>query len=68
MQTAISIFLILFIIILCSILAYYIYMTSLINHEYNTIQKKECKDMRWGCCPDELTPKYDDTGTNCRGF
>jgi hypothetical protein len=42
------------------------------NHEYNTIQKtiqkKECKDMRWGCCPDELTPKYDDKGTNCRGF
>lgn len=68
MNIFINIFLIAIIIILCFFVFYYVYMSSLVNHEYNTIKKKECKDMRWGCCPDELTPKYDENGTNCRGF
>jgi hypothetical protein len=24
-----------------------------------------CKNTRWGCCPDNLIPKYDQMGTNC---
>lgn len=24
-----------------------------------------CDQLRWGCCPDNLTPKYDQMGTNC---
>ena len=25
-----------------------------------------CSGTLWGCCPDEVTPKYDPQGTNCR--
>jgi hypothetical protein len=25
----------------------------------------DCKTTRWGCCPDNLIPKYDPMGTNC---
>ena len=25
-----------------------------------------CSGTRWGCCPDDDTPKYDPYGTNCR--
>jgi len=25
----------------------------------------DCKNTRWGCCPDNLIPKYDQMGTNC---
>jgi hypothetical protein len=24
-----------------------------------------CINTRWGCCPDNLIPKYDQMGTNC---
>lgn len=24
-----------------------------------------CLGTRWGCCPDQITPKYDQEGTNC---
>jgi len=24
-----------------------------------------CLATRWGCCPDMVTPKYDQAGTNC---
>jgi len=69
MSTVLLIFFITIIIILCLILFYYISETSVVNQEYNsTIQETECKDMRWGCCEDELTPKLDDQGSNCRGF
>ncbi len=27
-----------------------------------------CKFRRFGCCSDELTPKLDIFGSNCRGF
>ncbi len=68
MSADLLIFFIIIIIILSLILFYYIYETSLINYEYNTIKETECKDTRWGCCDDKLTPKYDDQGSNCRGF
>ena len=32
------------------------------------IEEKKCIDMRWGCCPDGISTKYDQDGTNCRGF
>ena len=28
----------------------------------------DCKYRRFGCCPDDLTPKLDIFGSNCRGF
>lgn len=24
-----------------------------------------CEGTRWGCCPDDITPKYDHQGSNC---
>ena len=31
----------------------------------NKIVIGSCGGTRWGCCPDGLTPKYDQMGTNC---
>jgi hypothetical protein len=31
----------------------------------NKIVVDDCKNTRWGCCPDGLIPKYDPIGTNC---
>lgn len=31
----------------------------------NKIIVGDCKTTRWGCCPDNLIPKYDQMGTNC---
>jgi len=28
----------------------------------------DCKNRRWGCCNDNITPKLDFNGSNCRGF
>lgn len=33
--------------------------------EKNKIIVGDCKNTRWGCCPDNLIPKYDPMGTNC---
>ena len=58
-----NIFLILFIIILI-MLAIYLYLLYSLKND----MKVGCLYNRWGCCPDKLTPKLDDKGTNCRGF
>ena len=31
----------------------------------NTMPSSSCKNTPFGCCPDNTTPKTDDTGTNC---
>lgn len=35
------------------------------NKKTNKIIVGDCKNTRWGCCPDNLIPKYDPMGTNC---
>jgi hypothetical protein len=37
------------------------------NIEFSNIETN-CLYRRWGCCNDKITPKYDDKGSNCRGF
>jgi len=34
------------------------------SNKYNTA----CYWRRWGCCNDNITPKLDIFGSNCRGF
>jgi hypothetical protein len=66
-------FIILLIIIILSIyiLAWFItFITNVKNiyfPEFSDI-KTNCKYRRWGCCKDNITPKLDQDGTNCRGF
>jgi hypothetical protein len=35
------------------------------NKKKNKFVIGDCKNTRWGCCPDNLIPKYDPSGTNC---
>jgi uncharacterized membrane protein len=65
-----SLFLIALIIGLTLFFTYNIYKSK--NDKNNSsktiIEEKKCIDMRWGCCPDGISTKYDQDGTNCRGF
>ena len=36
--------------------------------DMESINKTCCLYNRFGCCPDKLTPRLDQDGTNCRGF
>ncbi len=44
--------------------ATYLIMESVIPKEKQN-KFKNCSKTRWGCCDDNLTPKYDQMGTNC---
>jgi len=70
MDTYLSLFLILLIVGLTSFFIYYIYKSKHVknNSSKTIIEEKKCIDMRWGCCPDGISTKYDQDGTNCRGF
>lgn len=59
-----DIFLLIFIIILIIIII--LYVCNKINN--STIYNVSCAWKRWGCCKDNLTPKLDIFGSNCRGF
>jgi hypothetical protein len=36
--------------------------------ESDTKYTVSCKWRRWGCCNDQVTPKLNIFGSNCRGF
>lgn len=44
--------------------ATYLIIESITPKDKNKKQK-DCKKTRWGCCDDNFTAKYDQTGTNC---
>ena len=65
----IILFLLIFIIILSiSLFAYF--HQKLLNDDMDKIEinNTDCLYKRWGCCNDKVTPKYDEKGSNCRGF
>jgi hypothetical protein len=47
---------------------YYKTLPNRINKEEHKIGYYDCKKSKYGCCNDKITPKYDDKGSNCRGF
>ena len=51
-------------------LAVWAIMEAIIRNKMKKMMKSkmivgDCKTTRWGCCPDNLIPKYDQMGTNC---
>jgi hypothetical protein len=69
----IYLFLILLIVIILTIyiLSSFIFLLVNIKRNYDpefSNIKINCKYRRWGCCKDNVTPKLDINGTNCRGF
>ena len=58
--------LILYIIIVLLILYFIIWYIE--NTVFFTDITTNCKYKRFGCCPDDITPKLDIFGSNCRGF
>lgn len=69
----IYLFLILVIVIILTIyilswfIFFFINIKKIYDREFSNV-KISCKYRRWGCCKDNLTPKLDINGTNCRGF
>lgn len=57
-----------FIILLIIILIIYTFMWWKANTVTFSDIDIDCKYRRFGCCPDDLTPKLDTFGSNCRGF
>ncbi len=58
-------FLILLIIILCILYQIYRFYNPYFPYDE---KMNNCQWSRWGCCKDKITPKYDQQGTNCRGW
>jgi len=57
-----------FFIIIFILLIVYIIMWWKANTITFSDKDTNCKYLRYGCCPDNLTPKLDTFGSNCRGF
>ena len=54
-------------------LAVWAIIEAIIHNKMKKIMKNKiivgnCMNTRWGCCPDNLIPKYDQMGTNCTPF
>lgn len=62
------IILFIFIILLIILLIIYLIIWWKANTVTFTDINTDCKYRRYGCCPDNLTPKLDTFGSNCRGF
>ena len=58
-----NIIIILLIILLIILIAFYF-----VHKNSNNVLNSSCLYKRFGCCNDEITPKLDQTGTNCKGF
>jgi hypothetical protein len=59
-----SIFTFIFILIL-SLTLYLFWRPETTFFPYADVRHYHCKWRRWGCCPDYLTPKLDQEGSNC---
>ena len=59
-------------ILLIILIIFIISLILFISNKYYTINNinytVSCKWRRWGCCSDNITPKLDIFGSNCRGF
>jgi len=62
-----DILIIIFIIILIIIIILFACNKSF-NLNNSNISNISCYWRRWGCCNDNITPKLDIFGSNCRGF
>ncbi len=56
--------LLIFIILFIFLILYLIYLTK----QESNKEILTCFTKRFGCCPDNYTPKLDIFGSNCRGF
>lgn len=62
-----DILILIFIIILIIIIILFI-SNKVFNINNSNNYYISCYWRRWGCCNDNLTPKLDIVGSNCRGF
>jgi hypothetical protein len=54
--------------IIILLLIFYFVLWWIKNTIFFSNIKTNCKYRRFGCCPDDMTPKLDIFGSNCRGF